>query len=367
MWPGPNKDSVRYFGYPEATDPALHTERIRKLHEAGVKAVPYLCLSFLSAACPEWPFFRKAWAMGPVDASSSDVAAYGAGFAMVSPVGKDYSDFIVWKTAQFIKQYGIDGLYHDNTHPYASANLDAGCGYERDGKVYPTFPILGYRDLYRRMYAVLKDTPRETFSMAHMSGKVTIPILAYEDSYLDGEHFRGRVADSYLDMMGLDTFRTEYMGRQWGIMPYFLPEFDAEHAKQVEPTRGLMALLMLHDTAVWPIWCNAAVANEALAALDEFGYADADFVGYFDNPAPAATDMQDVHVSAYRKGNRTLLIVGNVSREDRQGTVTLNAACFGGKLPARAQDWPAKTPLALTGGELSLSVPRLGYRLVVVE
>jgi len=367
MWPTPQKDSIRYFGYPEATDPALHTARLKALHEQGVSAVPYLCLSFLSAACPEWPFFQKYWGMGGMDTGSSDVAAYGAGFAIVSPVGPDYSDFIVWKTKQFIDQYGIDGLYHDNTHPYSSTNQDAGCGYERDGKVYPTYPIMGFRALYRRMYAVLKASPKETFSMAHMSGKITIPILAYEDSILDGEHFRSRVKDSYMDMFGLDTFRAEYMGRQWGLMPYFLPEFDADHAKQVEPTRGLMALLMLHDTAVWPIWCNAAVANEALAALDEFGYVDADFVGYFDNPAPAATDMKDVYVSAYRKGGRTLLIVGNVSREDRQGTVTLNAACFGGKLPRQAEDWPAKTPVALADGKLRLSVPGLGYRLVVVE
>lgn len=367
MWPTPQKDSIRYFGYPEATDAALHTERIKKLHEQGIRAVPYLCLSFLSAACPEWPYFQKYWGMGPVDASSSDVAAYGVGFAMVSPVGRDYSDFIVWKTAQFIKQYGIDGLYHDNTHPYFSTNLDAGCGYVRDGKVVPTYPILGFRALYRRMYAVLKRGPKETFSMAHMSGKMTIPILAYEDSTLDGEHFRAKVKDSYMDMMGLDTFRAEYMGRQWGIMPYFLPEFDQEHAAQVEPTRGLMALLMLHDTAVWPIWCNAAVANEALAALDEFGYVGANFIGYFDSPSPATTDMKDVYVSAYRKGARTLLIVGNVSREDRQGSVTLNAPCFGAKVPTQAQDWPAKTPLTLTAGKLSLSVPRLGYRLVLVE
>ena len=236
----------------------------------------------------------------------------------------------------------------------------------RDGKVYPTYPIMGYRALYRRMYAVLKSYPRETFSIAHMSGKVTIPILAYEDAYLDGEHFRGRVKDSYMDMMSLDTFRAEYMGRQWGLIPVFLAQLYGELTAQVEPTRGLMALLMLHDVVIWDVY-NVAVANEALAALDEFGYVDADFIGYFDTPNPAATDMKDIYVSAYRKGRRTLLIVGNVGREDRQGSVTLNAPCFGGKLPRRAQDWPAKTPLTLTAGKLDLSVPRLGYRLVVVE
>lgn len=367
MWPTAAKDSIRYFGYPQATDAALMTERIKKLHEQGVAAVPYLCLSFISAACPEWPFFRKYWAMGPIDAGSSDVAAMGAGFAMASPVGKSYADFIVWKTAEFIKQFGIDGLYHDNTHPYSSTNLDAGCGYLRDGQLRPTFPIFGFRDLYRRMYGVMKTIKPDSFTMAHMSGKVTIPILAYDDSYLDGEHFRGVVKDSYMDVMSLDTFRAEFMGRQWGLIPVFLPEFDQEHAAQVEPTRGLMALLMLHDVSPWAIWCNTDVMNEALAALDAFGYADAKFMGYFESTPPATTDMKDVYVSSYqRKDGISLLILSNVGKEDRQGTVTINAQRLG-KPVTEVMEWPNKQPIAATGSKIALTVPRLGYRLVVVR
>jgi hypothetical protein len=366
IWPTPDPNSLRWYGYPEATDPVLFHQRVAGLHQAGVRAVPYLCLSFLSAACPEWPYFGKYWSMGPVDTGSADVAQYGAGFAMVSPLGKGYSDFIVNKTADFVKRYGVDGLYHDNTHPYSSTSGDAGLGYERDGQRYSTFPIRAYRDLYRRMYAVIKAKPTPTFTMAHMSGKVTIPILAYDDSYLDGEHFRGVVKDSYMDMLSLDTFRAEYMGRQWGIMPFFLPEFDAAHAQQVEPTRGLMALLMLHDTGVWPIWCNAEVVNEALAALDSFGYVDSDFVGYFSATPPATTDMADVYVSAYRKPGKTLLVVGNTGREERAGEVTVSAAGLG-FTPRRAMLWPSKQALTLAGGKLHLTVPGLGYQMVVVQ
>ena len=367
MWPTPQKDSVRFFGYPEATDPQLMTERIKALHKQGVSAVPYLCLSYLSAACPEWPFFSKKWGMGSVDATSSDVAQYGAGFAMASPVGKGYADFIVWKTAQFIKQFGIGGLYHDNTHPYSSTNLDAGCGYVRNGKVRPTFPILGFRDLYRRMYAVMKAARPDGFTMAHMSGKVTIPILAYDDSYLDGEHFRSVVKDSYLDVLSLDTFRAEFMGRQWGIIPCFLPEFDAEHAAQVEPTRGLMALLMLHDVTPWPIWCNKDVVNEALSDLDAFGYTEAKFIGYFETTPPATTDMKDVYVSAYqRKDGGLLLIVSNVGKEDRQGTVSINAQRLGLSVK-EVVDWPGQQPIAASGSKVALTVPRRGYRMLVVR
>jgi len=368
LWPTPKPDSIRYFGYPEATDPALFTQRIADLHAQGVKAVPYLCLSFLSSACAEWPFFEKAWAMGGADTGSSDVAAYGAAFAIVSPVGKDYSDFIVGKTAQFVEQYGIDGLYHDNTHPYGSAAIESGCGYLRDGKRRPTYPILGYRALYRRMYNATKALPRETFTMAHMSGKVTIPILAYDDSYLDGEHFRGKVKDSYMDLLTLDEFRTEFMGRQWGIMPYFLPEFDAEHAKQVEPTRGLMALLLVHDVAVWAIWCNTAVVDEAYGALDAFGYVDAEFLPYFGSVPPAATELPDVLVSGYRRADgRVLLVVANLSREARAGSIRLDARGLKMAAVNAVSAWPERTAVALRDGRAEIAVPGLGYRLLLVE
>ncbi|NUQ62488.1 MAG: hypothetical protein HUU20_08365 [Pirellulales bacterium] len=69
---------------------------------------------------------------------------------MVSPVGRGYSDFMMWKTNEFLRQYHIDGVYHDQTHPYMSSAVEAGVGYLRDGKAFPSRPLLGYRDLYRR-------------------------------------------------------------------------------------------------------------------------------------------------------------------------------------------------------------------------
>ncbi|HCU36161.1 MAG TPA: hypothetical protein DGT21_12155 [Armatimonadetes bacterium] len=367
IWPTPEADSLKYFGYPEATEPETFQARVDGLQGQGIRVVPYLCLTYVSEAAPEWTFFRYGWAMGPVDAGSGDVARYGAGFAQASPLGENYADFIIWKTREFIERYGIDGLYHDQTHPYTSARLEAGVGYERDAKRYPTFPLLAFRDLYRRMYAVIKSRPEETFTMAHMSGKVTIPILAYDDSYLDGEHFRGLIKDSYMDLFPLDTFRAEFMGRQWGIMPYFLPEFRPPYDTQVEPTRGLMGLLMVHDVNVWAIWCNADVVNEAFAALDEFGYVDADFIPYFDPKPPAATDLQDVYASAYKRADgAVLLIVANVGREDREGPFRID--CKGLGVGADTSlDWPSKETIALDDGSLTLTVPGLGYRMLLLE
>jgi hypothetical protein len=369
LWPGPTPDSLRHYGYPEATTPTLFAKRVDDLHGRNVKAVPYLCLSYLSTASPEWPFFAAKWAMGAVDTSASDVAAYGAGFAQVSPLAEGYSDFIVGATARFAAQYGLDGLYHDNTHPYGSAALAANCGYERDGERRKTYPILGYRALYRRMYGVAKSWPRETFTMAHMSGKVTIPILAYDDSYRDGEQFRGRVKDSYLDMFTLDEFQAEFMGRQWGVMPFFLAQFDAgTYAKQVEPTRGMMALLLVHDVSLWADVCNVAVVDQVYAEVDAFGIVEAEFLPYFAAVPPATTDLPDVLASGYRRADgRVLLVVANLAREARSGTVTLNPAGLRLAKVGQVLAWPEKTPLAADGLRLTLTVPGLGYRLLVAE
>ncbi len=367
LWPTPTKDSQTYYGYPEASDPALFEKRIADLHAKGVKAVPYSCLSFFSGASPEWHWFGEKWGMGGGDSGSSDVAAYGAVFQMICPKVRTYSDFIIWKNNEFMQRFGLDGYYHDNTHPYACSVEETGCGWkDAKGAVHPTYPILAFRDLYRRLYTLVKSANPNAFLMAHMSGKVCIPILAYEDSILDGEHFRGKVKDSYMDMMGLDSWRAEYMGRQWGIMPYFLPEFEQETAKKVEPTRGLVGLLLLHDIQPWPIWSNPAPWNEAFDALDAFGYTDSDFIPYFDKTPPATTEMKDVYASAYKRDDgRVLMVVVNTSREERSGTIRLNGKRLG--VPTDSViSWPDKAPAQRAGDVVTLMVPGQGYRMLVV-
>jgi len=150
-------------------------------------------------------------------------------------------------------------------------------------------------------------------------------------------------------------------------MPFFIPELDEVHRAQVEPTRGMMALLMIHDVSPWPIWCNEKVVDEAFAALDEFGYVDANFLPYFDATPPATTDMQDVYVSAYKRDDgKALLIVGNLSKEDRQGTVRIDASRLGLPL-SQVVSWPDKSALTVSKESVTIDVPRLGYRMLLIQ
>ena len=165
-------------------------------------------------------------------------------------------------------------------------------------------------------------------------------------------------------MLSLDAFRAEFMGRQWGLVPIFIPEFQAGISEQVEPTRGLVTLLMLHDVLLWTVYCNMIVSNEAFDALDAFGYVDAEFIPYFDRTPPATTEMKDVYASVYKCADaRALVIVGNLSRENRSGCVRLNGERIGVSLE-NIVTWPERAPVRREVDSIVLDIPGQGYRML---
>jgi hypothetical protein len=401
--------NLKHFGYPEAMNSTAFLKFSCKKHLEGIKVLPYLCLAALSDACPEWPFFKDC-AMGPDFGYSPDVHAYPPldkstcrgyheSFKVVSPLCKDYCDFIVWKNKQFIRSYGIDGSYHDLTQPWGSRNLNSGCGYIRDRTARMTYPILAYRELYRRMYNVIKSLQKETLTVAHMSGNVVIPILAYDDCYLDGEQFsgpiKGHLICSYVDVMSkqqdedriqtaLEYFRTEFMGRQWGLIPFFLPEFDTVQSETKELTRNMMAILMIHDISPWAICCNATAVDEACSELEEFDYFESEFIPYFDSEPPATFELEQnflniveftgnphVYISAYQQADkRTLLIVANLDNDSRMGKLCINLKRLDLRRPGSrlmAMSLPDKELLAIDpNGILNININKLDYLMIVI-
>jgi len=366
IWPSPNAYSELYYGYPQAANDVNFASVVNQLHNTGEAALPYSSLTYLSSACPEYVWFKNSWDMGIHDSMSSDVASYNASFNAVSAYQQSLQDFLVWKNVQFFNQFHLDGFYYDNAYPRGSTVADADYGWQDGFTRQPTFGILAERELHRRVYTALKNQNYNTFVMEHMSGMMTIPMLGYDTAVLNGEQFRGLVKDSYMDVMSLDQWRAVYTGKQWGVIGYFIPEFDAEHSAEVAPTRGLAALVMLHDVNVWPIWSNINVWNDMYDALDAFDYADSTFIPYWSTNPPASTNMMDVYVSAYKRSDgRALLIVGNTARDPRSGTVTLNANSLG--LPViNVYSWPDGKSLVVNNGTVSVSLDGLDYQMLLV-
>jgi hypothetical protein len=365
VWPWNYNRDFKYFGHPEVEDEAAFAAAVKRHRAQGQAVVPYSCLDFMSSGIPEYRWFEKQWYIGTRDNSSPDVISFGASFDGVSPKQKSLQDFLVWKNLQFMKKFDLDGYYQDQSRAFGSTIESAGYGWQ-DGEIRRhTYGLLANRELYRRIYAVTKKENPDSFLQAHMSAYMQIPFLAYDDAVLNGEQYE-MVQDSYMDVMSLDQWRAIFTGKQWGVVGFFLPMFSGEHATEVAPTRGLAALVMLHDVSVRPMHSNIDVWETMYGALDKFGYVESSFIPYWSPQPPASTDMKDVYMSAYkRKDGRALVVVGNTSREPRSGTVTLNKQVLG--LPAgQVFSWPDGKPLSDQKGKVQISMEGLDYRLLLV-
>jgi len=361
IWPSPTDTSLKHYGYPEAMNPQKFKKRIDILKKRGIQSMPYLCPTFLSTGAPEWSFYKDKWFLGRYDSSSYGVRQYGGSFALVNPREKSWRRFFTSKTSSFLKKYGINYIYYDNTKPYGGFNLSSGVGYVQNGKGYKEFPINSYRELYRELNNEYKSKDLKVTSLAHVSGDLNIPVLSFVDAYLDGEQFRGLVKDDYMDVVSLSSFRTEFTGQQWGLSSLFIPQFSKENAKKIAPTRGLMGLLMLHDVGIWPIWCNIEVVNKAQKMLLKFGYEDAKFTPYYSPDIMAFSKIDGVYISTYSKDNSYLLVISNLSKTNRRGEICIKKNIKVNKL----EFWTKKEKLVLNNDScLDVRVGAQDYELI---
>ncbi len=365
IWPNrASKDSFKHFGSAGAVDPEEFSRRIEKMQQRGLKAVPYINLNNLSSDSAAFHWYGRDWT-----AYGNSIVNYGQGYhnmayTSICPASRGYVDVRLWENVEFVKQFNLDGFYHDNVF-VISCNKSSQHGHPAN-----FWPVLATRELYKRHYAAIKSLGGEKIVIMHTAPRI-IPILAYADIVLDGERYAFVLEDHYPDVLPLDVFRAAFMGRQWGYIPMFLPEFKApfksfQFLKQLEPSRGLMAMLMLHDVLPWIQFCNSLPIIDALDALDEFGFINAEFIPYFADISPAVTDMEKVHVSIYRKEGEVLAVIANLSREDASGTIQFNENRLGITFESMVS-WPDRTSLDYHGRELYLEVPRQGYRMVLIS
>jgi hypothetical protein len=369
LWP--TTDVIRYYGYPQATDPAKYAALVKDYHAKRIGVVPYSLLNAISSQSPEWSFYGDEWANGAADTGSSDVVAYKGSIYGCSP-SQTWIDFVVWANERYVREFDLDGLYHDWTMVFPSSNQASGCGYLREGKLRPTYPVFGIRELYKRIYTMLKQrgstTGKDMFMMGHMSSQMVIPILSFCDSYLDAEHFRGLVKDNYLEVMPLDQIRAEFMGHNWGVMPFFLPEFTGEYAEKPEPTQHLVGLSLLHDFALWPIWCKTDEVNRIYRLLDEFGIVDAEFLPYWNNGRVVGGQSDAVKCSAYRKpGGGALICAVNLTRQPQTAALTVEWERLTQSASVSVVDAVSKEPVPVRGGSVSVVIQPLNFRLLWVR
>jgi hypothetical protein len=285
-----------------------------------------------------------------------------------------YSDFLLWGMDRLITEYDIDGIYFDGTsEPWACQNRKHGCGYLTPaGELRPTYPIFAARDIIRRTYTLFRARKparpgKDSIINVHMSANLTIPTLAFADSYWDGEQFEslqyGQQAP--LDVLPLDKFRAEFMGKQWGLAAEFLV-----YEKRPFTTEEALAFTMLHDVLVRPADTSERLSliSRIWRAREDFGAERARWFPYWDARSPARSEQREILVSLHsRPGRGALLVVSNLGARRATARIRLDLAAL--ELPANVQATDALTSekIPLSGARLSFPLNSMGWRMVWVR
>ena len=221
----------------------------------------------------------------------------------------------------------------------------------------------------RRVQELLQERVASPHIIIHMSTSVCIPMLAFADSMLDGEQYQAGTKDpkdDYQAIIPLDKWRAENTGLQWGVLPFFLPEFAGANRTTTVATHRLMGLMLAHDCSPWPIWCNSQVVFAVWKAADRFGIQTAEFLPYW-KPNGVSADSQETVVSVYRQPGKALLVVLNRAAGERPTTLSIAPAALGLRPGFAALALPEDAPLTVAKDSFTLPVPARDFRLVILE
>ena len=329
------------FAYPYVTDenrPKLHS-LIDSLHGSGMNLLLYMARSFSDNA-PEWELYSEEFLRFPKS------GGYTPSAAMMQPKQNAYDvclnslwkDFCLYHLAKMMDEFGHDGWYLDGPEwPMPCSNPSHGCGYTApDGTVRTAYDIFGTRDFMRRLYVLTRQRKPDGQLNIHNSTVMVTPTLAWGTSTWGGEQLDTHKAGAKaLDVLPMDSFRTELMGRQWGIPSELLVYEGRPYYKG-----DMIAYSLLHGVPIRPGCDNAGFVNNdpdffrlasALWRLhDAFPFADAVMYPYWNNADRITCAPAGVYATAYeRKKEGVLLFVSNLGEGDVAATVTLNLKRFG--------------------------------------
>ncbi|MFA5189397.1 MAG: glycoside hydrolase domain-containing protein [Verrucomicrobiia bacterium] len=362
-----------FQNHPLTTHEASLKSLVAASHKRGIKLLLYHGYEFSSLA-PEWG------EMADETLVKNASGGYTGGYYR-TPEQRDYivcynsryRDFLLDGVAKALARYGYDGVYLDGTiEPWGCCNERHGCGYRApDGTLKPTYPVFAVR---RLMHGLAERAhPRGGLVNAHQSTCCTTPTLAFADSYWDGEQFGGgELTRDLLKQLPLETFRAEFMGRNFGVPAEYLvyerpPQWTFDAA---------LAFTMLHDVRVRPGGVGEPLEKMSVIwkVMTRFGVEKAQWHPYWEMKPLATAQPESVKASLYvrpstkGKNGRTLLVVSNLSGDQPAAAqVKLDRAGLKLRATAGAKDALSGEILGLTGDVLTVPVPPMRMRMVWVE
>jgi hypothetical protein len=348
--------------YVETTHKEQLHSLVRACHERGMKILLYFGYE-MSDIAPEWDDYHQECLVFP---RAGGYKRQPPQTAYIVCYRSHWTDFMAKGIAHMMDEYDIDGVYLDGTsEPWGCSNERHGCGYRApDGSLRPTYPMLAVRDHLRRLYMIVKRRKPDGHVNVHQSTCNVMTSLAYATSYWDGEQLGGMPeAEDPLDVLPLDAFRAEFMGRQWGVPAEFLC-----YTPRPYTTTEAHAFTLPHDVLIHPSFgTQLEEVAQVWRAFEQFGVDEAQWIPYWRDDSPARAAARGILVSLYRRDGRALLVVSNLRNSAGLAQVQLDTQALGIGREPRAADAVTGEGLEVVDRTLRVPMERFSARLVVIE
>jgi hypothetical protein len=210
---------------------------------------------------------------------------------------------------------GMGGIYLDNAALAPSWTWPTGDGYiDDDGNVCPSFGLWRLRDFIKRLAVMFVEMGKEPFIYVHDTNALILPAFSFATATMDLEWKYGD--SDFQERFPADYFRAIVTGRQGGFFPTCIDGIVAPPEKRPWLTRTMLACFLPHE--IQPtVWINSGTdipTYQKLAGIIwAFGKAapDTRFIPYWDVKTPVKPQGGDLIPSAYLRGDKMLLVIGN--------------------------------------------------------
>jgi hypothetical protein len=275
---------------------------------------------------------------------------------------------------------GIDHWYFDEMADEGQVNPVTNLGYlDEDGKWMPTMRLFQYRQIWKRLYALMQERGRkEPVITIHDTSTAFAGPMAFCTTTWDFEQANMDPNHRQLTKFGMDYLITETMGHQYGFAASTLgpvshfegwirPDQKEETAAAARHWMGVHMVLEMN-----PYLNIQPQLIEGLRTLGEFGWNEKDcrWIPYWQalrDKLYSYTPSADarIYVTLYRRPGQALIIFLNDTSAD--ATVLWKPEAKLGVSGALTDVEKKDERIAADGGAYSVSVPRFDYRALRVD
>lgn len=366
------------FCDPMNVDVAVVRKLTEQIHGEGVPALVYFApVQFSEGAHPDHETFANEWMIHP--RSSWNVAGFESVQVRASPVSS-YVDFLLFGLQRTAREGRAAGFYFDGDMPLADVNPAHGAGWTDDqGKVHPTYPVLGIRRFMQRVAVMLEeeveanpDVPRKDHGgpayhlWGHVSGQVCPMTHSPATALLCGEWFKQplRQGRTYAELLARDTFRPRYISEPWGIPNSFLAIATSHPERAREQSEAILAYILPQGVPLFPRYFDNSVRDPVLAAMKQFDSSHARYTPAWDENPVLKIDAPhgDVLLGAWDRDGRILAVISNVG--DVTAEVDLHSR---GTALLLKTIYPPAAPRANAAEAWRIAVPAHSFVMVLLE